>query len=72
MYGAVTNEKSVVQSKIIIVSLLGILLPYINEYLSSITGAPVVIQPDAAYQAILMAIIILRALWTDAKVRLGI
>lgn len=65
------RSKNVVQSKIIIVSVLGIVLPYINQYLSEVTGAPVVIQPDAVYQFMLMIIVVLRALWTDAKLRLG-
>ncbi|MCX8207987.1 MAG: hypothetical protein N3G75_09220 [Methanothrix sp.] len=64
-----SNPKSPLRSKINIIALLGIALPYINAYLSEALGAPVVIEPEMAYNVILGAIIVIRTLWTDAKLR---
>lgn len=64
------NVKSPFKSKINIIAFLGIVLPYVNAYLSEALGAPVVIEPEAAYNAILIAIIAIRTLYTDAKIRL--
>ncbi len=65
-----TLEKRPWESKINVLALLGILLPYVNEYLSEITGMPVVIEPEAAYNAILIAIIAIRTLWTNSRIKI--
>lgn len=63
------NVKSPFTSKINIIAFLGIVLPYVNAYLSETLGVPVVIEPEMAYNVILGAIIVIRTLWTDAKRR---
>lgn len=65
-----SNVKSPFRSKINIIAFLGIVLPYVNAYLSEALGAPVVIEPEMAYNVILGAIIVMRTLYTDAKIRL--
>ena len=64
-----SNAKSPFRSKINIIAFLGIVLPYVNAYLSETLGVPVVIEPEIAYNVILGAIIVIRTLWTDAKLR---
>jgi len=41
----------------------------VNAYLSETLGVPVVIEPEMAYNVILGAIVVIRTLWTDAKLR---
>jgi hypothetical protein len=65
-----TNVKSPFKSKINAIALMGIVLPYINQYLSEALGVPVVIEPEIAYNVILGAIIVIRTLYTDARIRL--
>jgi hypothetical protein len=61
--------KSPLASKINIIAALAIAAPYANQWLSQTVGAPVIIEPEGAYNAILMTIIVVRTLWTQAKLQ---
>jgi hypothetical protein len=63
--------KSPLASKINIIAALAIIIPYVNQWLTATVGAPVIIQPEGAYNAILMGIIVVRTLWTSAKLQFG-
>lgn len=60
------DPKNPLASKINILAALAIVLPYINKWLSTNTGMPIVVEPEAAYTVLLAAIIVVRTLWTQA------
>lgn len=63
--------KSPLASKVNILAALAIVIPYLNQWLSSTTGMPIVVEPEGVYNGILAAIIIVRTLWTQAATTLA-
>lgn len=64
------DPKNPLVSKINLLAAMAIFLPYVNSWLSTTTGMPVLIEPDMAYNVILGGIIVIRTLWTQASTTL--
>lgn len=64
------DPKNPLVSKINLLAMMAIVLPYLNEWLSTTTGMQILIEPDIAYNAILATIIVVRTLWTQASTTL--